>query len=323
MGPEKEPRWHLIYFMTCMKVNKDLDKTEFEAPLSEVGLQHFPRQVPIPVFIGLWGSNGDHKIEFYLYQNEQKTLVHNSVIQLNYMPEQNEFRFVLMLNIEKPGPVFLDCYIGGQFLGRRALYFGKVDSSDVTNQAGHVQFRTEIDNELIAAHQACCDPELLKNPAILEYFIICEKVEATKGYYRFIREPKAIYFKAYPLTYRTTMAIGLRLSKGEHKVTIDLVNVANRARVEVGSVKVSPKSDCLLVPIEGDLLPTIPSKGLYFFNLYVDGVLVGSRVLAFEDANPMYSYSLLEEDRKRIVSGELIALMKGSIQKEKSDVGPK
>ena len=316
LGDKQKHRWHINYFITCLKVNRNLDKTEFEGVMTQVGAYYFPREIQILASIGLWGSNGDHKIEFYLSQDNQKTLIYNKIVNLRYMPEQQEFDFMLKLKIEKPGPVFLDCYIGGQFLGRRALYFDIVERLAVKNKDEFIKFQQEVEKQLIEKHQKCSDPELSDRLAILEYFVICEKIEAPKCQYRFIREPRAIYCKSYPLLYRATMAAGIRLPRGEHKITIDLVNVANRVRTEMANVVVSPTSDCLLVQIEGDLVVRIPSKGLYFFNIYLNNKFVGSTLLPFEDDNPSYSYALIESDRQRVKSGELMALMKRSTQKK-------
>ena len=307
-------RWHLNYFITCLKVNRDFEKTEFEGIMSEVGAYYFPRSIPILASVGLWGSNGDHRIDFYLYQDGRKELVYEKIINLRFMPEQQEFDFPLILNIQKPGSVFLDCYIGKQFLGRRALYFDLVIRPTLHNQEEFVQFQQKTERQLIEKHQTCADPELSKVPALLEYFILCEKIETAKCRYGFIREPKAVYWKSYPLSYRVTVAIGIRLSPGEYKITVDLVNVANRLRIEIGNMVVSATSDCMMVPIEGDLIARIPSKGPYFFNVYVDDKFIGSSFLTFEDDNPSYSYTLRDFDIQRVKSGELIALMKRSIQ---------
>ena len=314
LGDKQKHRWHLNYFITCLKVNRDFEKTEFEGVMTQIGAYYFPREVPILTSIGLWGSNGDHKIEFYLSQDNQRILVYNKIVNLCYMPEQQEFDFMLKLKIEKPGPVFLDCYVGEQFLGRRALYFDIVEKPVVKNQDEFIKFQQEVERRLIEKHQKCSDPEVSERLAILEYFVICEKIEAPKCRYRFIKEPKAIYWKSYPLRYRATIATGIRLPHGEHKITIDLVNVSNRLRTEIGNIKVSPTSDCFVVPIEGDLIAKIPSKGLYFFNIYLDGKFLGSTLLPFEDDNPSYSYALRDSDIQRVKSGELIALMKRSMQ---------
>ncbi len=239
LGDKQKHRWHLNYFITCLKVNRDFEKTEFEGVMTQIGAYYFPREVPILASIGLWGSNGDHKIEFYLSQDNQRLLVYNKIVNLRYMPEQQEFDFMLKLKIGKPGPVFLDCYIGEQFLGRRALYFDIVEKPIVKNQNEFIKFQQEVERQLIEKHQKCGDPELSERLAILEYFVICEKIEAPKCQYRFTREPKAIYWKSYPLRYRATIAIGIRLPHGEHKITIDLVNVANRIRTEIGNIVVS------------------------------------------------------------------------------------
>ena len=108
----------------------------------------------------------------------------------------------------------------------------------------------------------------------------------------------------------------MRLPKGEHKITIGFVNVANRIKTEIGNVLVTPSSDCFLVPVEGDLVVNVPSKGLYFFNLYLNDELVGSSVLAFEDDDPKFSYNLYDDDIQRIKNGEYLALMKRSQQRK-------
>ena len=66
----------------------------------------------------------------------------------------------------------------------------------------------------------------------------------------------------------------------------------------------------------GNFQIEIPKPGLYFINLYVDDSLVGSSLFPAETDKPEISFSLTDEQLERIRNGELIALLKRSINLE-------
>ena len=110
------------------------------------------------------------------------------------------------------------------------------------------------------------------------------------------------------------IAIACRFSKGNHNIHIDLVNAATRETVKVTSATVTSSADCIVIPIHGKVITKIPEPGMYFFSLYVDNQFISSIVLPVETDDPEYSYSLMDQDSKRLASGELLVLSKRSRQ---------
>ncbi|MBU1630454.1 MAG: hypothetical protein KKH49_01410, partial [Candidatus Omnitrophica bacterium] len=298
------------YFITCLKTERDVLKTEFEGVFAQSAAVNYPISIPITASLGFWGSAGDHELLFRLDSSTEITTIHKKAIHIEYMPEQFEIDSVLMLKISEPGPVFLECLIDGQFLGRKALYFGKLAQLSFKNEKESSLFIEQSLKEFIEEHRKCNDSILNNRKAILDFYVLCEDCNCVGTKYTFLKEIKAVYWKSYPLSLKLFIATALRSCKGEHSIHIDLVNAATRETSKVTSTHFTSTSDCIVTPILGESIVKIPNPGLYFLNIHVDDEFVGSIILPAENDKPKYSYSLLKEDLSRIQSGELLALLK-------------
>jgi hypothetical protein len=319
---KQTPNWYLSHFITCLQVNKADEKTEFQGVMSQIGSHHYPREVIIVASVGLWGSNGKNDVSFRLDDGNSYTTIHNHSIDIKYYPESIDFETPLRFRIEKPGPVFIDCFINDKFLGRKALYFGLIPLPPAKNQEESKNIATYCREHLMVEHQKHHDKILQQKNAIIDFISICEKFEAEECKYTFYHEPRAVYWKSYPLQFRMTIVVGLRLVKGKHQMRVDLINAATRETVELGQLNnVETSSECITLPTYLDALTQVSKPGIYFFNVYVDNQFVGSAVFAFETDKPQYFYSLLDEDVARVSSGEYIMLSKRSRQKRSEIIG--
>lgn len=314
---KKNPNWYLCHFITCLRVNRTVGMIKFEGVMSQVGSYHYPRDIVIVASVGLWGSNGKYNIKFRLDDGTTYTNILTSPVEIMHFPESIEFETPLKFRVEKPGPVFIDCFINDKFLGRKALYFGLIPFLPAKNQEEAKVVVKYCNENLVSEHRKCTDKVLQQKNAIVEFISICEKFETDECEYTFHNEPRAVYWKKYPLKFRMTIAVGLRLTKGKHKTRIDLINAATRETVELGQMSdLEGSSECITVPTSLDALTLVQKPGIYFFNLYVDDQFVGSAVFAFETDKPQYFYSLLEEDMARVASGEYLMLSRRSQQKQ-------
>lgn len=309
---KKSLRWYLNYFITCLKVDRQVDRTKFEGVLSQVGFFHYPINIPILVSLGFWGPRGNYILKIYIDYCTNKIMLYESKIHIEYPSEQEEIDIMLNINIQNPGPIFLECYIDNYLLGRRALFFGKVKSVSPTNREEFIAFKEKFSRELVKQHRECSDPELKDKVCFLNYFIICESCSFIGEEYEFIREMRAVFWQKYPLHLKLFIASAFRFSRGEHNLRVDLVNAATRETNTITSTTVKGTSECIVTPVYGEFVVKIPEPGVYFFNLYVDDQFLSSILLAAETDKPKYSYSLSEEDLEDVGSGELLILVKRS-----------
>ena len=314
---KKTPNWYLCHLITCLRVNRAVEMIKFEGVMSQVGSYRYPRDIVIVASVGLWGSNGKHNITFRLDDGSTYTNILTYPVEIKYFPESIEFETPLKFRVDKPGPVFIDCFINDKFLGRKALYFGLIPFPPAKNPEEAKVAIKYCNENLISEHRKCTDKVLQQKNAIVEFISICEKFETGECEYTFHNEPRAVYWKQYPLRFRMTIAVGFRLTKGKHKTRIDLINAATRKIVGLGQMRaLEGSSECLTVPTSLDALTLVQKPGIYFFNVYVDDQFVGSAVFAFETDKPQYFYSLLDEDMDRVATGEYLMLSKRSQQKQ-------
>lgn len=311
-GKKKSLQWYLNYFITCLKVDRQVDRIKFKGVLSEVGSIHYPMNIPILVSLGFWGPLGDYILKIYFDDCTNKIMLYESKIHIEYPSEQEEIDIMLNINVQNPGPIFLECHIDNYLLGRRALFFGKVESVSSTTREEFIAFKEKFSRELVKQHRECSDPELKDKVCFLDYFIICESCSFIGEEYEFIREMRAVFWQEYPLPLKLFIASAFRFSIGKHNLRVDLVNAATRETNTITSTTVKGTSECKIKPVYGEFVVKIPEAGVYFFNLYVDDQFLSSILLAAETDKPKYSYYLLEEDLERVKSGELLILAKRS-----------
>ncbi len=314
---KKELRWYLNHFFTCQKVETQPNAITCNGLISEIGLYNLPTVLPVFVSLDFWGAIGTYPLKFCLEHPCGEIVLLQKDINISFPNESVELNELLMLNLVDQGSVFLNCYINNFLLGRKPLYIRKLDGDPPSTVEEFSVNREKVESELISAHKECSDHMLNQKACFLEYFIICQKATFNERNCSFEGEMKAVYSKKYPLLLMIHIASGFRLAKGRHLARIDLINVLTHETFNITSVTCEGSSECLVVPIRGNLMIKIPKPGIYFFNLYVDDKFVSSVILPAENDEPKYSYSPLKEDMQHLHSGEVFILSKRSKQLEK------
>lgn len=311
---KKSPRWYLGHFITCLKVDRQINKTTFHGMLSQVGAYHYPIRMPILTSLDFWGAHGTYPLKLCLNGPKCKIILHEENVCIQFPYESVEYEWLLKPDIEEPGPFFLECYISSFLLARKALYFGKLENEPPPTMEECFSSRPKIVEYLVDEHRECTDPAIKKAVCFLDYFIICQEATLNERECKFMGEMKAVYSKKYPLLLQLDIVSVFRLSKGRHYARIDLFNAFTHEVITVTSGNFEGSSECISVPVRGRLVAKIPAPGIYYFNLYVDDQFISSILLPAETDDPKYSYTLRYEDLERIRSGEAFILAKRSKQ---------
>jgi hypothetical protein len=243
--------------------------------------------------------------------NKVQTLITNK-IDIQLLPDRFEVDTNLTLEISTPGPVFLECLIDNHLIARKALYFGKVSKSDAKSNEDQIAFIEKIATQLAAEHYSYTDAFLNDKKIVIEYFDICQKYAYEGARIKFSGEVRGVYWEKYPLLFKALYATAYRLKKGNHNLRLDLVNIATRETINIANKVLTSESDCKTYHVYGELVIKIPKSGLYWANLYVDNELAGVALLPAEKGEGNYSYSLRDEDSKRVKAGELLLLLQRS-----------
>lgn len=114
------------------------------------------------------------------------------------------------------------------------------------------------------------------------------------------------------MAFKFFLATCFQLPRGQHRVRLDLVNVATRQTTNAANATISATADCRQVPVQGELIVQIPAPGLYFFSLYVNDRLLSCVPIPFETGREPFSYTLSDDAAKEVAGGQLLILAKRS-----------
>lgn len=307
-------KWHLTYFLACASARVDVGDIEFDGVLTSIASRKFPISMDILAVVGLWGSPGKHKIRLKFVKDNKKKKIYEESVRIECLPEEINFVAKIPLNISKPGPAILECYIGKQLLGRRAMYFHKITKKP-SSQTSPAKFVKQVNETMKEAQRKFSDEKLEKSgKSELVYLTVCQNSIHRNCYLKFEKQFLVVYWKSYPLKLRAHIASAFRMPKGKHKVKIDLVETATHRSIPITTTAVESRSSFIVTSVHGNVIIDIPKPGIYFISAYVDDVRTGSIVLAAETDNPKFSYTLLPEQTAQVAKGELLYLLKRSQQ---------
>lgn len=300
---KKIPKWHLLHFITCLSVKKEVGLTDFNGTLSAIAKVDFPFEVEMLLALEYWGSPGTHNIELTLIKDGKSQPVHNEIIESEFIPESVELVRPIKMRIEKPGPAILQVTINNTILGRRAMYFYQIQPSD-TN-------KSNMGNIILDSMAEQIDQEMEKNKkANVVYFAMCQDLEYNSLNLKLIQQSVSFYWENYPLPLKQKVISSFRLPKGDHRARLELVDAATGEKWEVGNKKVTSESSFIAIPIAGEFLIEIPKPGIYFLNAIVDEQRLTSILFAAETSEARWSYTMLDEDKEKVKNGELLCLSK-------------
>lgn len=314
-GPDALPKWHLTYFVTCLSYNKTVGSVEFGGTAS-MWATEYPTSIRVLVALAAWGSAGDYDIELRLVSSHRTVSVDVRKIHFESLMLEVAGAVEVSLPVEEAGPAYLECWVDNrERLARRALYFGRL----VPPQEGETEAGWAERQEHALRDHGFEDPEIAESDSVcLTYFTLCRHIESVPNVERFDDMPAAVYSKSYPVSIRFVAAIAFRGRRGAHALRIELVHAETRAVTEILRGDVESSSSSIVTPVHAYLSFAIPSPGIYFVNLTINGTRVTTSLLVAETAEAQWSYRLRSQDIAKVEAGELIALGRGSLSEEEA-----
>lgn len=308
LAAERLPKWHPTYLLTCGRAEVGPGFARFEGMMSAVVAERYPAAVQFLVALGVWGADGNHPFKVMLESSSSESIVvADGVITLKHFPESQDFIFEVAVEVQRAGPMFLTCYIAGQRVARRALFFGETSFS--------CRSPDQVAAELERQQAGCSDAELeRRGGAEVVYFAICQGCRAEGLELSFEREFVAMYSRSYPVSIRAFAALAVRLPVGEHVVRLEVVNAASGATQTVTDTKMVSSSSFGVSRLHGDVPLRFSEPGPHFVNVRVDGQRVASTVIHADNPDAPQSYKLRASDAARIGPGETFVLLKRSIE---------
>lgn len=304
---DKTGKWFLSYCIPCLEVKRDDTSIEFRGLWTNIAVRDYPKKIDALMAVGFWGSPGSADFVVSIERAGTKTEIHRESLTVPYPIQIVDVVVPIQLDITASGPAFLDYAYADQPLGRRAIYFGQLPKDiDPKDSAAVAAATAQVRREMYQ----CADPSLVGNAVALAYWTLCAESKVDPSLLTFVNEVQAVYWKKYPLSFRTSLAAGFRTAPGKHAVRVDLVHATSRAVTPVTTAQVESDSTMGLVQIHGELIVPIPGPGWYFANLYCDDVLVGATMICAETTHVTYSYSLFPKDIEQIDAGELLVVLK-------------
>lgn len=304
---KKFPKWHLLHFITCLAVKKEVGLTEFNGTLTAIAKDDYPDTIEMLLALEYWGSAGEQELEFTFIKDGKSTVVHKEKVFNEIMPETVEIIRNIKLQVDKPGTAILQVTINGNLLGRRALYFHQLNPGDKEKaNIGNIVLDT-------LAEQADEEMEKTKKPEVV-FFAMCQDVKYDSLNLKFIEQSVSFYWEHYPLPLRQKVISSFRLPKGEHKTRLELVDATTREKWDVGSKTLLSESSFMANPIVGEFIIQIPKPGLYFLNAIVNEQRLTSILFAAETSEAKYSYTMYETEKEMVKKGELLCLAKEAVK---------
>lgn len=307
--PKKVPKWRLNYFIICSGINIAPGSFDFFNPTVIIGSWKYPFTCELLICIGFWGSFGNEKIMFNLESSEGNKILAEIPFDLKFFPEDLDIQAKISLKIDKPGITFIEAKIKDRVLGRRPLYFHRMNldpKKEVSN--------SEIE-KVNDALTDCVDNVVENGKAELVYFFLCQECEENNTILSVKNQFWIAYWKKYPLPLACYLATAFRLAKGKHFIRVDLVDAASRASLKIDSATIESRSSCLITPVHSKTIIYVPKPGYYFINIYVDDKLLSSSIFIAENEKPQFSFSLPPEQEKEVEDGQLLLLSKRATQK--------
>ncbi len=322
---QPELRFYLSYFVTCLKVQRTQGDIVWCGTLSQIGSHKYPRAVPILASLGLWGPLVKRELQFRVDNGrETKVIQSRRVGDWYYYPERFEVDEMLNIEVEAPGPIFLDCVVDGNLLARKSLFFSDLRNEEPAKSKEEMTAKYKaLSKRMPDEHRKCSDPLMEKRGVFLDYFMLCQKVscEDENTTLKVHGEFRVVYSKSYPLNLRLCIASSFRMQPGSHFMEVRMKHAVTGDEHQIAKCEIDNDSSCTSIPVYADdLIVQIPKEGIYYVTSYIDGEFVGCVLLFAETDKPQFSYNLYKEDLARVSRGELLILLARSQQRSDSNI---
>lgn len=311
----REPKWHLNYFLTCKGLKIGPGSIEFYGVGTSFGSHDFPLEEEILVGLGFWGSAGEEKLELFFGQNSELEKIGEIPFDITFFPEDIDIQIKLKLSVKEPGTYFLETRVRGKPLARRVLFFDKVEAEKPKDAEAREKIKEVVVKQLRENLIKCEDPVIKSTgKAELVYFSLCEDSVDSKEATVLKNQYWVTYWNKYPLPLSAHIASAFRLPIGKQSIRVDLIDAATRKTTTITNATVESKSTCLIYPVHGKVVISIPKPGFYFVNTYVNDSLIGKSVLIAETEKPQFSYTLPQDTADEVSKGQLFILLRRSSQ---------
>ena len=202
---QQKGKWFLSYFVPCLRHTRIETGIEFTGLFTSLMSSAYPTEMQVLVAAGFWGSAGVGDFVVRLHHNGKVTEVHRESITVERPIEIKDVVGPVRFVVSGPGPAFLECSFDDQLLGRKAFYLGTLPPGADPKNPEAIQ---EASRNTEVKMKECSDPYLKDHAVALMYWTACEQVKVQPQVLSFTREPQAVYWKKYPLAFRTTLAAG-------------------------------------------------------------------------------------------------------------------
>lgn len=314
-GNNQKSQWHLNYFITSRGVKIGPGDLSFINPIVSQGSHQFPFVTNFYANIGFWGTSQEEELILVWEKDGVRKEIGRIPFKIEYFPEDIDIQIAIKMEITDPGVAFLECWVKDKRLSRRVMQFVQVDSVPDKDEKIRMIQAEKVNEQMKSSLVKLVDPVIMAGEAQVVYFLLCQAYSNNTIEESFSNQFWVTYWKKYPLPLRCYIAFAFRVSPGEHKIKYDLVDAASRVSSTVFSAEIESSSSCIIKPVHCELIVKIPKPGYYFLNAHIDGKLVASTVLIAETDEPRFSYSILEDAKKQVSSGQLMCLVKRSAQK--------
>lgn len=306
------PRFHLGYLLTCLGIQTTPLSREFDMVFSVAGAREYPTSYRCVIALSFWGSPGTYRLSVRLRSGNHVTTVAEQDVTVQYHAESIEGFIDAALAVPEPGHSYLECYLDGARIGRRAIYFGLLKALPL-HLPEHERAR-EVERLGAEALRARDEELEAKQAPSVDYFLFCMELQWDGHVLKVGHQVLAVFWKEYPLALRANVGVGFRAIQGRHALRIDLVDVFTRESWTVDTATIDAESSTQLIQIQGPAIVNLPGPGFYFLNLVIDDARAASLLFIAEGEKTQYSYVLLPEHAKRVAAGELLVLGKGAYQ---------
>ncbi|EKQ52394.1 MULTISPECIES: 20S proteasome subunit (alpha or beta) [unclassified Clostridium] len=288
-------KWHLNYFIVCSNINKDNTDgaIEFSEVTSVLGIGEFPIEVNLKIAIGLWGTRGEHELKIIANYNVEQVCIFNQSISIKNLLDEVDFEIPVNLIIRKPGPIFLECTIKDQIIGRHCIYIG-----DIRLDLQRKRDIEKIKKTLISQQENCLDPVIENNGLpMMMYQFVSRNAVAKESILRIESEIQRVFSYEYPLKIFVYIISGIAMPKGEREMEIRLINAVTQETTIINKEPIISRSSCKIINASGILELEFKNPGIYYVNTYIDNYYIGTRLLYADDYDKIKEYELeVEED---------------------------
>lgn len=307
---DKLGKWYLNCFIASVGIATNHFETSFIGPYTGVGVAKFPANIDLMTYISLWGPSTEHNMEIILVEptTKETVLYKNSFDNTNF-PEEFELIEQLKIVIRNPGNHYLQCKIDGQLAGTKLIYIHKVDDSLSSEENG---------KNLEESHRATADTKL-KTTELAWFFAGTERIELKPGSHIVKGQFKVAYYSKFPFNVTGYVNFGIRDKPGKHEFNIEMTDAASHKIVSSAVSVLECSSTSIVQPCEVKFDFVFPMPGFYFIALKIDGVMKGCIVLMADGSPPTLTYTLPEEQTKKLENGELYLLAKRSVQSDEAN----